>query len=58
MRNRPVVIEQPIEETKTEELVVEQISMESEKPNGGKWMENLFKRTKEWFEAEPDTDLK
>jgi cell division protein FtsA len=58
MRNRPVVIEQPIVETKTEELVVEQIPAEGEKEKGGKWLENIFKRTKEWFEAEPDTDLK
>jgi cell division protein FtsA len=58
MRNRPVVVEQPIVETKTEELVVEQISSEGDKEKGGKWLESIFKRTKEWFEAEPDTDLK
>jgi cell division protein FtsA len=26
--------------------------------NGGKWLESIFKKTKEWFEAEPDIDLK
>ncbi len=26
--------------------------------NGGKWLESIFKKTKEWFEAEPDVDLK
>ena len=25
---------------------------------GGKWLEGIFKKTKEWFEAEPDVDLK
>lgn len=26
-------------------------------PGTGKWYENLFRKTKEWFEAEPDTDF-
>ena len=25
--------------------------------NGGKWLETIFKRTKEWFEAEPDSEF-
>jgi cell division protein FtsA len=25
--------------------------------NGGKWLETIFRKTKEWFEAEPDTDF-
>lgn len=25
--------------------------------SGGKWFDKIFKRTKEWFEAEPDADL-
>lgn len=25
--------------------------------NNGKWYDNLFKKTKEWFEAEPDADF-
>ncbi|MEN0006080.1 MAG: cell division protein FtsA, partial [Bacteroidota bacterium] len=29
----------------------------AEEPEGGKWYEQLFKRTKEWFEAEPDSEL-
>jgi cell division protein FtsA len=30
-------------------------SVEGEKTN--KWFEKMFKKTKEWFEAEPDADL-
>ena len=26
-------------------------------PGTGRWYENLFRKTKEWFEAEPDTDF-
>lgn len=25
--------------------------------NGGKWLETIFKKTKEWFEAEPDSEF-
>ncbi len=28
------------------------------KSNNNKWLEGIFKKTKEWFEAEPDVDLK
>lgn len=32
--------------------------LEAETANsGGKWFDKIFKRTKEWFEAEPDADL-
>ncbi|MGH1335244.1 MAG: cell division protein FtsA [Aureispira sp.] len=31
-------------------------AMDQEEP-GNKWYEKIFKRTKEWFEAEPDGDL-
>ena len=57
IRNRPVVEEKPIVEVKVEELETAE-SVMNEKQNGGKWLESIFKRTKEWFEAEPDTDLK
>lgn len=59
-RLRPVVEEKPVVEQVVEtvapqpELVVEEKSTQQ----GGKWLESIFKRTKEWFEAEPDTDLK
>ncbi len=29
----------------------------AEQLGGSKWYENLFRKTKEWFEAEPDTDF-
>lgn len=30
---------------------------ETQEQGGGKWYESIFRRTKEWFEAEPDTDF-
>lgn len=36
---------------------VEENAAAVEQPGGGKWYENLFRKTKEWFEAEPDTDF-
>jgi cell division protein FtsA len=60
-RTRPVVEEKPVE-IKDIALPTEGVSASStvaDKPaNGGKWLENIFKKTKEWFEAEPDIDLK
>ncbi len=38
-----------------EEVPVEAVA--EEEPSGGRWYENLFRKTKEWFEAEPDTDF-
>jgi cell division protein FtsA len=58
IRNRPVVEEKPIIETIANDVIVEEVTQSNNKQSGGKWMENLFRRTKEWFEAEPDTDLK
>jgi hypothetical protein len=29
----------------------------AEGDNGGKWLETIFKKTKEWFEAEPDSEF-
>ncbi len=52
----PVIEEVP--EIIQEELVDErelEVEMEA---NEGKWYEQLFRRTKEWFEAEPDSELK
>jgi cell division protein FtsA len=60
-RLRPVVEVKPIVETVVETPANTQFEMNyEEKSNqqGGKWLESIFKRTKEWFEAEPDTDLK
>jgi len=48
-----------IEEPKKEEPVTE-LELEEqikEEANGPSWFDNVFKRTKEWFEAEPDRDF-
>jgi cell division protein FtsA len=46
----PVKKEEPVTEIELEE----QIKEEAAGPN---WFDNVFKRTKEWFEAEPDRDF-
>ncbi len=40
---------------KEEEEVIEEPAMEEEKQ--GKWYEQLFHKTKEWFETEPDSEF-
>ncbi len=43
-----------------EDEVVEETSEETEnmaETENGKWYEQLFRKTKEWFEAEPDTEF-
>ena len=55
------VVEKSLEEV--EELIVSQpVAPVEERPQpqqqGGKWLEGIFKKTKEWFEAEPDIDMK
>lgn len=40
-------------EKKSEEAPVQEVE---EAKNGG-WLENIFKKTREWFEAEPDTEF-
>ena len=56
VEEKPVVIEQPVAETvKFDNPVVEEKAPQAQ---GGKWLESIFKKTKEWFEAEPDVDLK
>ncbi len=61
-RLRPVVEVKPIVEavveTPTNTPQSEMAFSENSNQQGGKWLESIFKRTKEWFEAEPDTDLK
>jgi cell division protein FtsA len=63
LRLHPVV-EETIVVAPQPELVVEQVAVSSVKVDerqqqqGGKWLEGIFKKTKEWFEAEPDVDLK
>jgi len=52
--------EQVVVESKPQEpvLAVEETSKPANTATGGKWLESIFKKTKEWFEAEPDVDLK
>ena len=61
-RLRPVVEVKPIVEAVVETPAntpqSEMAFSENSNQQGGKWLESIFKRTKEWFEAEPDTDLK
>jgi cell division protein FtsA len=63
LRLHPVVEEKIVAQAQPE-LVVEQVAATSVKADdrsqqqGGKWLEGIFKKTKEWFEAEPDVDLK
>lgn len=42
---------EPEAEVSEEELATAEVE------NGGKWLETLFKKTKEWFEAEPDSEF-
>jgi cell division protein FtsA len=63
LRLHPVAEEKIVVQAQPE-LVVEQVAATSVKVDdrsqqqGGKWLEGIFKKTKEWFEAEPDVDLK
>lgn len=63
-RLRPVVEVKQVVEIVTEtatpqsEIVFDERHNNNSNQQGGKWLESIFKRTKEWFEAEPDTDLK
>lgn len=43
----------PVEESSTPEPQPEKTSAKT----GGKWYEDIFRRTKEWLEAEPDTEF-
>lgn len=59
VRSRPIVEEKPIIEPVAEIVKIENpVVEEKTQPQGGKWLESIFKKTKEWFEAEPDVDLK
>jgi cell division protein FtsA len=60
LRLHPVVAEKPIVQEELE-LAVETAApskVVADQQQGGKWLEGIFKKTKEWFEAEPDVDLK
>ncbi len=63
LRLNPVVAEKIVVDEVPElvletALVSKPIAEEQRPQQGGKWLEGIFKKTKEWFEAEPDVDLK
>lgn len=63
LRPQVVVEEKPVVEPAVETVITTpqpELMLEDNKSTqqGGRWLESIFKRTKEWFEAEPDTDLK
>ncbi len=52
---RPERIEEPAAEVAVEEMGEKEPS--NAKEVGGKWYDQLFKKTKEWFEDEPDSEF-
>ena len=50
------VVEEKKEEPAVEEPVMEE-ELVMEDKHDGKWYENIFRKTKEWFEAEPDAEF-
>ena len=57
MEEKIVVQEEP--ELVAEAAIATKMPVVDERQQqGGKWLEGIFKKTKEWFEAEPDVDLK
>jgi cell division protein FtsA len=59
--NEPAEIQEelvaPKENLSTPKVANEEEEEESRTAPGGRWIDSLFKKTKEWFEAEPDADL-
>jgi cell division protein FtsA len=63
LRLHPVVAEKVVVQQELELVVEQAVSApakgeDRQQQQGGKWLEGIFKKTKEWFEAEPDVDLK
>jgi cell division protein FtsA len=60
IEEKPVVVEKPVQVAlKLDNPVVEEKTPQPQpQPQGGRWLESIFRKTKEWFEAEPDVDLK
>ena len=59
--NVPAELEEEAPATKENISKPKVVSLEDEEDSrtasGGRWIDSLFKKTKEWFEAEPDADL-
>ena len=63
LRLHPVVEEKIVVQEEPELVAEAAIAtkmpvVDERQQQGGKWLEGIFKKTKEWFEAEPDVDLK
>lgn len=54
---QPELVEEPKTETKPEEITTLEAAHEPNNPAEGRWYNSIWQRTKEWFEAEPDTDM-
>ncbi|MFK7949126.1 MAG: cell division protein FtsA [Saprospiraceae bacterium] len=58
LRETPPVIEKKVEEKEEETVEKKEPVLESNaEVKNGKWYEEIFRKTKEWFEAEPETDF-
>ncbi|HOY16884.1 MAG TPA: cell division protein FtsA [Haliscomenobacter sp.] len=53
----PEEVAVPKENLSTPKVVSLDDEEDSRTAPGGRWIDSLFKKTKEWFEAEPDADL-
>lgn len=49
----PAAVKEPVKETVAEPVM----AGDAEGEAGGKWLETIFRKTKEWFEAEPDSEF-
>lgn len=50
-------VKQPAPPKAEAPAALEEAAEKEEAQGGGKWLENIFKKTKEWFEAEPDANF-
>ena len=49
----PAAIKEPVVEAAAEPVMAGEVEGEA----GGKWLETIFRKTKDWFEAEPDSEF-
>jgi cell division protein FtsA len=49
----PAAVKEPVVEAAAEPIMAGEVEGEA----GGKWLETIFRKTKEWFEAEPDSEF-
>ncbi|MTB51308.1 cell division protein FtsA [Lewinella sp. W8] len=54
---RPATAKPVAEETETKEDTKEAVKEPATANDGPNWFDNVFRKTKEWFEAEPDSDF-